>query len=111
MLNQLMANIVLDLSSSSPFPESYQVSATAVRPSFHSLSGLPYPSICLLIAAMHAQTAGHDIVTLRLRVFYKLISICLSLLCVFILQAFEMLVLCVGRRIVATAAPSATMAC
>jgi hypothetical protein len=43
------------------------------------------------------------------RVFYKLISICFSLSCVFILQAFEMLV--TSKAFVAAAAPSATMAC
>jgi hypothetical protein len=42
------------------------------------------------------------------RVFYKLIS-SLSLSCVFIPQAFEMLV--ASKVFVATAAPSATMAC
>jgi len=27
---------------------------------------LPYPSICLLIAAVHAQTAGHDAITFEM---------------------------------------------
>lgn len=27
---------------------------------------LPYPSICLLVAAMHAHSAGHDMITFEM---------------------------------------------
>ncbi|KAI6034113.1 origin recognition complex subunit 4 C-terminus-domain-containing protein [Pisolithus microcarpus] len=61
--------VVAELRPSSPFPTLSQLtSALASHRGAHFLDlySLPYPSICLLIATMHAQTAGHDQVTFEM---------------------------------------------
>ncbi|KAI0053529.1 hypothetical protein FA95DRAFT_1632062, partial [Auriscalpium vulgare] len=61
---------ILSLSPESPFPTashlSVSVSAQRCPPTFPFLPALPYPGICLLIAAVHAGTAGHESVTFEM---------------------------------------------
>ncbi|KAI6151896.1 origin recognition complex subunit 4 C-terminus-domain-containing protein, partial [Pisolithus tinctorius] len=69
MLQNLLVRVVAELRPSSPFPTlSSLTSALAAHRGAHfpDPCTLPYPSICLLIAAMHAQTAGHDQVTFEM---------------------------------------------
>ncbi|KAJ7129637.1 origin recognition complex subunit 4 C-terminus-domain-containing protein [Mycena epipterygia] len=70
VLARLLTSVALQLSPSSPFPTSSQlVSAAAIqrsRPRFSMLHSLPYPSICLLIACVHAETAGHPTFTFEM---------------------------------------------
>ncbi|KAH7887714.1 origin recognition complex subunit 4 C-terminus-domain-containing protein [Phlebopus sp. FC_14] len=69
-LKQLLTSIIVDLRPSSPFPTLSHVttalSAQRVRQPFPSLHALSYPSICLLIAAVHGHTAGHDQITFEM---------------------------------------------
>ncbi|PCH41003.1 hypothetical protein WOLCODRAFT_99699 [Wolfiporia cocos MD-104 SS10] len=69
-LRRILTSVVLELSPAHPFP-SPSIFASAARtqrcpPRFAFLSTLPYPAICLLIAAMHAQTSGHDVFTFEM---------------------------------------------
>ncbi|KAG2088486.1 origin recognition complex subunit 4 C-terminus-domain-containing protein [Suillus discolor] len=70
VLQRILVGIVAALAPSSPFPTFAQLSsavhAQRIRDPFPHLSTLPYPSICLLIAAVHAHTAGHDAVTFEM---------------------------------------------
>ncbi|KAI6047157.1 origin recognition complex subunit 4 C-terminus-domain-containing protein [Pisolithus marmoratus] len=69
VLQNLLVRVVAQLRPSSPFPTlSKLTSALAAHRGMHfpDLYSLPYPSICLLIAAMHARTAGHDQVTFEI---------------------------------------------
>ncbi|KAJ6599038.1 origin recognition complex subunit 4 C-terminus-domain-containing protein [Mycena vulgaris] len=70
VLARLLTSVALQLTPSSPFPTSSQiVSAAAIqrsRPRFSTLHTLPYPSICLLIACVHAETAGHPTFTFEM---------------------------------------------
>ncbi|KAJ6539376.1 origin recognition complex subunit 4 C-terminus-domain-containing protein [Mycena capillaripes] len=70
VLARLLTSVAIQLSLSSPFPTSSQlVSAVATqrsRPHFSNLHALPYPSICLLIACLHAETAGHPTFTFEM---------------------------------------------
>ncbi|KAF8195860.1 origin recognition complex subunit 4 C-terminus-domain-containing protein [Mycena galopus ATCC 62051] len=63
VLARLLTSIVIQLSPSSPYPMSSQLAAAAAiqrsRARFPMLHALPYPSICLLIACVHSETAGH----------------------------------------------------
>ncbi|KZP33020.1 hypothetical protein FIBSPDRAFT_438666 [Athelia psychrophila] len=69
-LCQILMNIISQLTLKTPFPQLsnilISVTVQRSRPTFHFLSGLPYPSICLLVAAMHARTAGQDIITFEM---------------------------------------------
>ncbi|KAI6105556.1 origin recognition complex subunit 4 C-terminus-domain-containing protein [Pisolithus sp. B1] len=69
MLQNLLVGVVAELRPSSPFPTpSNLTSVLAAHRGAHFPDPytLPYPSICLLIATMHAQTAGHDQVTFEM---------------------------------------------
>ncbi|KDQ64531.1 hypothetical protein JAAARDRAFT_116424 [Jaapia argillacea MUCL 33604] len=58
------------LTPSSPFPAPSQLQSiiTVQRcpPRFPFLNALPYPSVCLLIACIHARTSGHDVFTFEM---------------------------------------------
>ncbi|EGO27556.1 hypothetical protein SERLADRAFT_367118 [Serpula lacrymans var. lacrymans S7.9] len=64
MLNYLLTRVVLTLKPQSPFPLAshlkYAIIMQQCHVRFPQLHALPYPAICLLIAATHVQTAGHD---------------------------------------------------
>ncbi|KAJ7276432.1 origin recognition complex subunit 4 C-terminus-domain-containing protein [Mycena haematopus] len=70
VLARVLTSVAIQLSPSSPFPLSSQLaSAIAVqqsRPRFPMLHALPYPSICLLIACVHAETAGYPTFTFEM---------------------------------------------
>ncbi|KAI6113651.1 origin recognition complex subunit 4 C-terminus-domain-containing protein [Pisolithus thermaeus] len=69
MLQNLLVGVVAELRPSSPFPTlSKLTSVLAAHRGAHFLDPytLSYPSICLLIATMHAQIAGHDQVTFEM---------------------------------------------
>ncbi|KIK98042.1 hypothetical protein PAXRUDRAFT_824314 [Paxillus rubicundulus Ve08.2h10] len=70
MLKQVLTSIVVNLQTASPFPTSSHlfsaISAQRIRRQFPNLHTLSYPSVCLLIAAMHAHTAGHDVITFEM---------------------------------------------
>ncbi|KAG2156091.1 origin recognition complex subunit 4 C-terminus-domain-containing protein [Suillus clintonianus] len=70
VLQRILVGVVAALTPSSPFPTCAQllsaVNAQRIRDPFPHLSTLPYPSICLLIAAVHAHTAGHDAITFEM---------------------------------------------
>ncbi|KAF5388236.1 hypothetical protein D9615_000436 [Tricholomella constricta] len=63
MLSRILLSVVLRISpASASLSPSQFVSAALVqraRPRFSLLHTLPYPGICLLIASVHADTAGH----------------------------------------------------
>ncbi|KAJ7180135.1 origin recognition complex subunit 4 C-terminus-domain-containing protein [Mycena crocata] len=69
-LARLLTSVAIQLSPSSPFPTSAQlVSAIATqrtRDRFPLLHTLPYPSLCLLIACVHAETAGQPTFTFEM---------------------------------------------
>ncbi|KAI0921111.1 hypothetical protein AcW2_006194 [Taiwanofungus camphoratus] len=69
-LRRILTPVVLELTPWSPSLSSFTLAACAgtqrCPPTFPSLSALPYPAICLLISAMHAQTSGHDIFTFEM---------------------------------------------
>ncbi|KII95171.1 hypothetical protein PLICRDRAFT_169848 [Plicaturopsis crispa FD-325 SS-3] len=66
-LTRILVPPILELKPSAPFPSASRlascVATQRIRPAFPFLHTLPYPAICLLIAYMHADTAGHDVVT------------------------------------------------
>ncbi|KAJ7507842.1 origin recognition complex subunit 4 C-terminus-domain-containing protein [Mycena galericulata] len=70
VLARLLISVAVQLSPSSPFPTSKQLVCAAAaqrsRPRFSMLHTLPYPSICLLIACLHAETAGHPTFTFEM---------------------------------------------
>ncbi|KAJ7179110.1 origin recognition complex subunit 4 C-terminus-domain-containing protein [Mycena filopes] len=70
VLARLLTSVTTQLSPSAPFPTSVQLVSAAEtqrsRPRFSMLHALPYPSICLLIASVHAETAGHPIFTFEM---------------------------------------------
>ncbi|KIM67965.1 hypothetical protein SCLCIDRAFT_107104 [Scleroderma citrinum Foug A] len=69
LLQKVLVRVVTELRPASPFPSLSAVNsalAAQCRPQYSDLHLLPYPSICLLIAAVHAQTAGHDVVTFEM---------------------------------------------
>ncbi|THH15502.1 hypothetical protein EW146_g4982 [Bondarzewia mesenterica] len=70
LLRRILTGIILELRSSAPFPKPSQLhSAVSIQRDpapFPFLSSLSYPSICLLIATVHARTAGHDSVTFEM---------------------------------------------
>ncbi|KAG2042816.1 origin recognition complex subunit 4 C-terminus-domain-containing protein [Suillus americanus] len=70
VLQRILIGVVAALAPSSPFPTCAQLTSAVhtqrIRDPFPYLSTLPYPSICLLIAAVHAHTAGHDAITFEM---------------------------------------------
>ncbi|KZT66022.1 hypothetical protein DAEQUDRAFT_740293 [Daedalea quercina L-15889] len=69
-LRRILAPAVLELSEDAPFlsPTTFTATAGTQRcpARFPFLSALPYASICLLIAAMHARAAGHESFTFEM---------------------------------------------
>ncbi|GLB33839.1 putative origin recognition complex (ORC) subunit 4 C-terminus [Lyophyllum shimeji] len=70
MLSRLLSSVVLRLSPTSPSLSSSNFVSAAVaqraRPCFPLLHTLPYPHICLLIASVHADTAGQPTFTFEM---------------------------------------------
>ncbi|KAJ7095416.1 origin recognition complex subunit 4 C-terminus-domain-containing protein [Mycena belliarum] len=70
VLGRLITSIALQLTQSSPFPTpNLLVSAAATqrsRPRFSALHMLPYPSLCLLLAWVHTEIAGHSVFTFEM---------------------------------------------
>ncbi|KAF7344489.1 AAA domain-containing protein [Mycena sanguinolenta] len=70
VLARLLTSVVVQLTPSSPFPVSGQLKSAAdvqrARPRFPMLHALPYPSICILIACVHAEAAGHPTFTFEM---------------------------------------------
>ncbi|KAI0775882.1 origin recognition complex subunit 4 C-terminus-domain-containing protein [Trametes elegans] len=70
MLRRILTCLALELSPSSPYPTAAKLEQAIARqrcpPRFPPLQTLPYPAICLLIAAVHAQTSGHDVFTFEM---------------------------------------------
>ncbi|KAJ7771401.1 origin recognition complex subunit 4 C-terminus-domain-containing protein [Mycena maculata] len=70
VLARLLTSVAIQLSPSSPFPTSkHLLSAVAAQRSrlrFPMLHTLPFPSICLLIACLHAETAGQPTFTFEM---------------------------------------------
>ncbi|KAG6916101.1 hypothetical protein DXG01_008428 [Tephrocybe rancida] len=69
-MTRMLLSAVLRLSPSSPSLSSSHFASIAaaqrVRPRFPLLHTLPYPEICLLIASVHADTAGQPIFTFEM---------------------------------------------
>ncbi|RDB22882.1 Origin recognition complex subunit 4 [Hypsizygus marmoreus] len=63
MLSRMLLSLTLQLTCDRPFPSPSQLVSASVaqraRPRFPLLHTLPYPEMCLLIASVHAETAGH----------------------------------------------------
>ncbi|TCD69691.1 hypothetical protein EIP91_006708 [Steccherinum ochraceum] len=70
MLSRILIPLVLELTTTSPFPTSRTLVATLESqrcPTSNTfLQTVTYPSACLLIAAIHAQTSGHDVFTFEM---------------------------------------------
>ncbi|KAG9317687.1 hypothetical protein JVU11DRAFT_1899 [Chiua virens] len=73
MLKQMLIAIVTNLRTNSPFPttshvlQQFRLSVFAKSfPIYMVKFPLSYPSICLLVAAMHAHSAGHDMITFEM---------------------------------------------
>ncbi|KAG5351316.1 hypothetical protein C0989_007017 [Termitomyces sp. Mn162] len=70
MLTRILLSVVLRLSPSSFCLSASQFASAAavqrVRPHFSLLHTLPYPAICLLIASVHADTAGQSVFTFEM---------------------------------------------
>ncbi|KAG6333768.1 hypothetical protein ID866_5316 [Astraeus odoratus] len=69
MLQKVLIRVVVELRPASPFPTLPMITSALEaqwHPQFLDLHLLSYPSICLLIAAMHAKTAGHDVITFEM---------------------------------------------
>ncbi|KAI0677190.1 origin recognition complex subunit 4 C-terminus-domain-containing protein [Trametes maxima] len=69
-LRRILTSLALELTLSSPYPTPKSLKSAIGRqrcPSrFPALNTLPYPAVCLLIAAVHAQTSGHDVFTFEM---------------------------------------------
>ncbi|KAF8265119.1 origin recognition complex subunit 4 C-terminus-domain-containing protein [Lactarius quietus] len=63
-------DLVLNLSPTSPLPDASRLSAAIASQRFPApfpfLSDLSYPAACLLIASVHADTAGHETTTFEM---------------------------------------------
>lgn len=70
ILSRLLVPVIAALKPSSPYPSASEFAAAVAKqrapPRFAFLTLLPYPAICLLIAAMHARTSGHEIFTFEM---------------------------------------------
>ncbi|KAI0650378.1 origin recognition complex subunit 4 C-terminus-domain-containing protein [Trametes meyenii] len=69
-LRRILTSLALGLTPSSPYPTPTSLKTAINRqrcpPRFPALNALPYPAVCLLIAAVHAQTSGHDAFTFEM---------------------------------------------
>ncbi|KAJ7283624.1 origin recognition complex subunit 4 C-terminus-domain-containing protein [Mycena rebaudengoi] len=119
VLSRLLTSVALTLSPSSPFPTAAKLASAAAiqrtRPRFSILHTLPYPSMCLLVACIHADTAGHPKVRQQIKVSNSApIQVnggsigMLKCARPVLMSAFEGLVS--ARIIVAAAAPSTSIA-
>ncbi|VDB99840.1 unnamed protein product [Peniophora sp. CBMAI 1063] len=70
LLARVMAPPILALAPSKPWPAAASllnsIESQRILPAFGSLSSLPYPALCLLIAANHERTNGNDAVTFEM---------------------------------------------
>lgn len=70
MFATLLTALVVALSPEAPWPSSSQlltsVETHRARPPYPYLHSLPYSAICLLIASVHASTAGYSVVTFEM---------------------------------------------
>jgi len=70
ILNRILMDLVLNLSPTSPLPDASRLSAAIASQRFPApfpfLSDLSYPAACLLIASVHADTAGHETITFEM---------------------------------------------
>ncbi|KAK7061744.1 AAA domain-containing protein [Favolaschia claudopus] len=70
VLARLLTSVLVQLTPSSPYPTSSQLISAATlqrsRPQFSTLHALPYPALCLLIACVHTETAGHSTFTFEM---------------------------------------------
>jgi len=70
VLCRILTGPISALTPDNPYPKSSTVlvGITDQRslPAFPFLSSLPYPAICLLIAAIHERTAGNDVFTFEM---------------------------------------------
>ncbi|KAI0028465.1 origin recognition complex subunit 4 C-terminus-domain-containing protein, partial [Vararia minispora EC-137] len=70
LLCLVLTGLIAALSPKNPYPTAAGLLAGAADqcalPPFPFLNALPYPALCLLIAAMHERTAGNDAVTFEM---------------------------------------------
>ncbi|KAN0132509.1 Origin recognition complex (ORC) subunit 4 C-terminus domain containing protein [Lactarius tabidus] len=70
ILNRILTDLVLNLTPASPSLDASRLSAAIASQRFPApfpfLSDLSYPAACLLIASVHADTAGHETVTFEM---------------------------------------------
>ncbi|KAH9927098.1 origin recognition complex subunit 4 C-terminus-domain-containing protein [Epithele typhae] len=70
MFGRIMTCFILELTPQSPYPTFSKLSSAVERQRcparYPPLHTLPYPAVCLLIASVHAQTAGHDTFTFEM---------------------------------------------
>jgi len=70
MLSRVLTSLIIRLAPSSPFPNPKQLSLAVVsqcqRVHFAFLSDLSYSCMCLLVACMHTETAGHLLFTFEM---------------------------------------------
>ncbi|CAK5264596.1 unnamed protein product [Mycena citricolor] len=70
VFNRILTAMVVQLSPDAPYPTPKQLAHVAsmqrTRVGFPSVEGLPYPALCLLVACMHSETAGHSIFTFEM---------------------------------------------
>ncbi|KAK0491064.1 origin recognition complex subunit 4 C-terminus-domain-containing protein [Armillaria novae-zelandiae] len=70
MFATLLTSVVVALSPEAPWPTSSQILTSVethrARPLYPYLHNLPYSAVCLLIASVHASTAGYSVVTFEM---------------------------------------------
>ncbi|KAH9076981.1 origin recognition complex subunit 4 C-terminus-domain-containing protein [Lactarius deliciosus] len=70
ILNRILMDLVLNLSPTSPLPNASRLSDAIASQRFPApfpfLSDISYPAACLLIASVHADTAGHESITFEM---------------------------------------------
>ncbi|THH28953.1 hypothetical protein EUX98_g5241 [Antrodiella citrinella] len=72
MLSRILIPLILELTPTSPLPTSRSSKSLVATlqnqrcPTITFLHAVTYPSMCLLIAAMHARTSGHDTFTFEM---------------------------------------------
>jgi len=70
LLSRILMGVVLSLSPAAPLPNASQLKAAVTAQKYPApfpfLSNLSYPAACLLIACVHASTAGHESITFEM---------------------------------------------